>query len=121
MLVSAHFLGEFVAWPTFNLSSLNTFVSSCCFKYPRALVFFSAGNHGLDIEHPDGTRFAHPEQTRYVLLIDKLKQELELEVCRDGAWIETKGVLLTYHYRSVPQDQRSALKEQATALILKHG
>jgi trehalose 6-phosphate synthase/phosphatase len=80
-----------------------------------------AGNHGLDIEHPDGTVFAHPEQARFLLVIDKLKQDLEVEVCKDGAWIESKGVLLTYHYRNVQQHLRPALIDQATAIVLKHG
>jgi trehalose 6-phosphate synthase/phosphatase len=79
-----------------------------------------AGNHGLDIEHPDGTIFAHPDQGRFLLVIDKLKLDME-QVCKDGAWLESKGVLLTYHYRNVQQHLRPALVDQATAIILKHG
>ena len=33
----------------------------------------STGNHGLDIEHPDGTTFIHPDQAKFKTLIGGLK------------------------------------------------
>ncbi|KAI0231650.1 Bifunctional trehalose-6-phosphate synthase/phosphatase [Lamellibrachia satsuma] len=80
-----------------------------------------AGNHGLDIEHPDGTTFIHPDQAKFKTLIGGLKTELERDVCREGAWVENKGVIMTYHYRNVHQNERLALTDQATAIILRHG
>ena len=47
--------------------------------------------------------------------------ELERDVCKEGAWVENKGVILTYHYRNVQMDKRLALTDQATAIILQHG
>lgn len=43
------------------------------------------------------------------------------QVCRDGAWVENKGALLTFHYRETPLHLRSALVEQAQNLIQKAG
>ena len=31
--------------------------------------------------------------------VEELLQELQAECCKDGAWVENKGVLLTYHFR----------------------
>ena len=58
-----------------------------------------AGNHGLEILHPDGTRFTHPLPAGNEETISRLFRALQEQVCRDGAWVENKGVLLTYHYR----------------------
>ena len=58
-----------------------------------------AGNHGLEILHPDGTTFTHPLPAGNEETISKLLHALQQEVCRHGAWVENKGVLLTYHYR----------------------
>ena len=33
--------------------------------------------------------------------VGDLLKKLEAEVCKDGAWVENKGVLLTYHYRYI--------------------
>lgn len=45
----------------------------------------------------------------------------EPKVCRDGAWVENKGVLLTYHYREVPQEKRSVLVPKAKKIIMDGG
>ena len=42
-------------------------------------------------------------------------------MCRDGAWVENKGVLLTYHYREVPSDKREALVPRAKQIITEQG
>ena len=60
-----------------------------------------AGNHGLEILHPDGTKFTHPMPVQYEEKISLLIQLLQEKVCHSGAWIENKGVLLTFHYRYV--------------------
>ena len=38
-----------------------------------------------------------------------LLQQLQEHCCRDGAWVENKGVLLTFHYRNVAKDKREPL------------
>lgn len=58
-----------------------------------------AGNHGLEILHPDGTKFIHPMPCEYEDKISHLMEKLQDDVCRHGAWVENKGVLLTFHYR----------------------
>ena len=59
-----------------------------------------AGNHGFEIEHPDGTLFIHPVPHEYLLLQKQLKAELE-KISTDGAWVEDKGSSLTFHFREV--------------------
>jgi trehalose 6-phosphate synthase/phosphatase len=58
-----------------------------------------AGNHGLEIVHPDGTKFTHPMPFEYEDKVSQLMEKLQDEVCCHGAWVENKGVLLTFHYR----------------------
>ena len=40
-----------------------------------------AGNHGLDIIHPDGTRFTHPIPTEMEKKVGKLLERLQHECC----------------------------------------
>ena len=72
-----------------------------------------AGNHGLEILHPDGTRFTHPMPVRYEEKVSQLLQLLQDNVCHDGAWVENKGVLLTLHYRETPPEKRAELISKA--------
>lgn len=58
-----------------------------------------AGNHGLEIVHPDGTKFTHPMPTEFEGKISELVHRLQEVACSHGAWVENKGVILTYHYR----------------------
>lgn len=39
-----------------------------------------AGNHGLEIEHPDGTKFVHPMPVAYEEKVGSLLKELQEEV-----------------------------------------
>ena len=80
------------------------------------------GNHGVDILHPDGTMFTHPDQIKYAPLIEGLKSEIE-GMCKsvEGAWVESKGSAMTMHYRNVAAEKRPVLVQQTTAVILKHG
>ena len=80
-----------------------------------------AGNHGLEILHPDGTKFVHPMPESAEADIKELIKKLTQEVCTDGAWVENKGVLLTYHYREVPVDKREDLIAGATRIIQESG
>uniref|UniRef100_A0A7M5XCU2 Trehalose-6-phosphate synthase n=1 Tax=Clytia hemisphaerica TaxID=252671 RepID=A0A7M5XCU2_9CNID len=57
-----------------------------------------AGNHGLDILHNDGSKFVHPMPAEHQERLARMLKQLHEEVCQHGAWVENKGVLLTYHY-----------------------
>ncbi|CAH1983951.1 unnamed protein product [Acanthoscelides obtectus] len=76
-----------------------------------------AGNHGLEILHPDGTKFVHPMPTEFHDKVGELMRQLQEKVCRDGAWVENKGALLTFHFRETPIHLRAGLEKQAVTLI----
>lgn len=44
-----------------------------------------------------------------------------LQVCKDGAWVENKGALLTFHFRETPLPKRAALADKARELIAAAG
>ena len=46
-------------------------------------------------------QFIHPLPTELEEEVVELMQQLQTECCRHGAWVENKGVLLTYHYRNI--------------------
>ncbi|CAB4059945.1 TPS [Lepeophtheirus salmonis] len=46
---------------------------------------------------------------------------LQDEVCSEGAWVENKGVLLTFHYRETPVELREKMVTNARKLIASHG
>jgi len=80
-----------------------------------------AGNHGLEILHPDGSKFVHPMPMEYEKKVSDLLKALQDSVCRDGAWVENKGALLTFHYRETPNHLRGAMVDKARSLIEKYG
>lgn len=76
-----------------------------------------AGSHGLEILHPDGSKFVHPMPSEFEHKVSDLLKVLQEQVCKDGAWVENKGALLTFHYRETPTHLRPDLVENAKALI----
>ncbi|KYN35667.1 Alpha,alpha-trehalose-phosphate synthase [UDP-forming] A [Trachymyrmex septentrionalis] len=76
-----------------------------------------AGNHGLEILHPDGSKFVHPMPAELEDKVASLMQTLQEQLCRDGAWVENKGALLTFHYRETPMESRPRMVDQAKRLI----
>jgi len=80
-----------------------------------------AGNHGLEILHPDGSRFVHPMPAEYQDKCSNLLKCLQDQVCKEGAWVENKGALLTFHYRETPLDMRPEMVKQAKTLIEASG
>lgn len=80
-----------------------------------------AGSHGLEILHPDGTKFIHPVPQEYAEKLRELMRLLQDEVCHDGAWVENKGVLLTFHYRETPLSEREKIVNRATEIFIKAG
>jgi len=79
------------------------------------------GNHGLEILHPDGTRFNHPMPPGYKTRLEKLEEELREKCTVDGAWVEPKGLLVAWHYREVPKDKRDHLFKIASDIYEKNG
>jgi len=61
-----------------------------------------AGNHGLQINHPDGSVFRYPVPHDYDEKLNNLK-ELLGKITIEGAWMEDKGFGITFHYRSVAE------------------
>ncbi len=64
--------------------------------------FYLAGNHGLEIEGPEG-RYVSPEAQARRPRIQTLAQALRRDLAGiPGVLIEDKGVTLSVHYRRVP-------------------
>nr|APZ77037.1 trehalose-6-phosphate synthase [Gampsocleis gratiosa] len=80
-----------------------------------------AGNHGLEILHPDGSKFVHPMPVEYEDKVSELLKCLQEQVCKEGAWVENKGALLTFHYRETPMGLRPEMVAKARELIIKAG
>lgn len=80
-----------------------------------------AGNHGLEIEYPDGSRHDYelPADIKknYTAMVEELKQRVE----KNGAWVEDKHVSLTYHYRDTPVELKDELKTLAAEICQQHG
>ncbi|XP_039297532.1 alpha,alpha-trehalose-phosphate synthase [UDP-forming] [Nilaparvata lugens] len=80
-----------------------------------------AGSHGLEILHPDGTKFIHPVPSENAENLRELMRLLQDEVCHDGAWVENKGVLLTFHYRETPAHLRDDIVRKASEIFVRAG
>lgn len=86
-----------------------------------------AGNHGLDIVHPDGTKFILPMPEEVEEKVKWLLQRLQAECCHDGSWVENKGVVLAFHHEawkekgSVDPKKKEESLARARALIQEAG
>lgn len=80
-----------------------------------------AGSHGIEILHPDGTNFVHPVPKQSEQNILSLQTRLIEEVCKEGAWVEKKGIILTYNYQDVPFVKRNYLEHQAIKIFRSYG
>lgn len=79
-----------------------------------------AGNHGLEILHPDGTMFVHPIPHEFEEKIEKLRTSLPA-ICTTGACLEDKGVGLTFHYRNVKSSERQEVVDKGLQLFKDAG
>lgn len=62
------------------------------------------GNHGLEIQSPDGRVWVHPQARRCEPLMKRLSRRLAQEVSDfPGVFVEDKGVTLSVHYRLMPR------------------
>jgi trehalose 6-phosphate synthase/phosphatase len=78
------------------------------------------GNHGLEIAAPDARTFRHPDLVHYETAARALAARLA-SVAVNGAWVETKGPTLTFHYRAVPEAEQIHVGAQARAIIRDAG
>jgi trehalose 6-phosphate synthase/phosphatase len=79
-----------------------------------------AGNHGLEISGPGLPDFRHPDLGHYENAVNALARSLESAAVA-GAWVETKGPTLTFHYRAVPEERQTHLAAQARSIIRDAG
>jgi len=79
-----------------------------------------AGNHGLEIEGAGIAEFRHEDLVHYSHRTPALVEALG-EVSVDGAWTESKGPTLTYHYRRVPANRWPELLARAREIITAAG
>lgn len=80
-----------------------------------------AGNHGIEILHPDGTNFVHPVPKQAEENLLELQNQLIEQACKEGAWVENKGIMLTYHYREVPLAKREYFEQLAINIFKRYG
>ncbi|CAG9766584.1 unnamed protein product [Ceutorhynchus assimilis] len=80
-----------------------------------------AGNHGLEVIYPDGSKYVHQLPTNFDNQVKDLISNLEKSVVRDGAWIENKGASLTFHFRATPEDKQPEIEKNARDIIEKAG
>merc|ERR1712013_264532 len=86
-----------------------------------------AGNHGIDIIHPDGTKFVPPMPEEVEEKASWLLQKLQAECCVDGAWVENKGIVLALHHEawkekgSIDPEKKERLLSRARELMTEAG
>lgn len=96
-------------------------VSSCSLKRMHDIVNIKgltyAGEYGFEILRTDGTKFVHPVPTEQAASFRAFTRVLQVEVCRKGAWLETKGAMLTYHYRDAPPRIQGGIVSRASEIF----
>lgn len=66
------------------------------------------GNHGMEIRRSDGAREVAEPARPWLVAIERFADAVDAErLVRAGAWMEDKGVTLSFHYRTAP-DQPAA-------------
>ena len=77
-----------------------------------------AGNHGLELVHPQG-RWTHPQAVALRPQLETVARGLmggELGHI-PGALIEDKGLIVSIHYRQVPQELHETIELQVRAVV----
>ncbi|KAF5287616.1 hypothetical protein FQA39_LY15819 [Lamprigera yunnana] len=80
-----------------------------------------AGNHGLEILFPDGSKYSHHVPAEVYKGIEQLARTLEIELGEDGDWVEDKKTMLTFHFRESSLPRKTELEARARTLIEKAG
>jgi trehalose 6-phosphate synthase/phosphatase len=76
------------------------------------------GNHGFEIDGP-GISYCYPGTERFLAALAAAAQELEA-LGAEGAWVEHKGITITYHLRAVPPGLREKAQRRAEKVFRKH-
>ena len=108
-----------------------------CISYPPRFTVLTpqvdipnityAGNHGLNIVYPNGTRFVPPLPEEVEERAQGLLQRLEEDCCQEGAWVENKGVVLALHHEAwgeksrMSEERKEVLLARARQLMLEAG
>ncbi|RZF34027.1 hypothetical protein LSTR_LSTR017042 [Laodelphax striatellus] len=80
-----------------------------------------AGNHGLEILYPDGSRFSYPMPDEFKDRCSDLLQSLQELTSKESAWVENQGAIVTLHLSPIPKPLRPDFIRQARGLIEKVG
>jgi trehalose 6-phosphate synthase/phosphatase len=75
------------------------------------------GNHGFEIEGP-GISYRYPGTERFLAALGAAATDLEA-LGVEGAWVEHKGVTLSYHLRAVPLPLREKAQRRAEKVLRK--
>ncbi|CAB0005774.1 unnamed protein product [Nesidiocoris tenuis] len=117
-----------------SLDDFDDYFAKCksLFNQKLALLLDYDGTLAPLAPHPDLATI--PSQTKellqrlsnipdvYVAIVSgRAVSNVKEMVCKDGAWVESKGVYLTFHYRNVPADAQAELVAKAKEIIEKHG
>jgi len=80
-----------------------------------------AGSHGFDIWSPTGGALERFEGGSYGELLREVRERLEAELGSvPGALVEPKRGSVAAHYRLVPEDRRTAVREAVEAILARH-
>ena len=79
-----------------------------------------AGNHGLEIEGPGMAPFVHRDADHFRTRSAELAKALR-GIRGRGAWVEEKGVSLTFHFREADPSQHERLAAEAWETIRRAG
>ena len=79
-----------------------------------------AGNHGLEIAGPGIVPYRHPDIAHYTERGRELAEQLE-GVGVEGAWVESKGASLTFHFRQADPRRHDELAQAAHRVIREAG
>ena len=82
---------------------------------------FYAGNHGLELVHPQG-RWTHPEAAALHPQLAQVARALEVELGHiPGLLIEHKGLTIGVHYRQVAQERQEVIEPRMRAVLESFG
>ena len=75
-----------------------------------------SGNHGLEVEGPEGS-WHHPEAVQKRPLLARLASSLGKAFNDEsGVWVEDKGFSLSLHYRGSPPERTAVIRSRAEAV-----
>jgi trehalose-phosphatase len=110
-------LGVLVAHPRYRVGIVSGRALADLQERVTGKGFYLAGNHGLEIEGPEG-RYVCPEAKPLRPRIHALAQALRRDLAGiPSVLVEDKGVTLSVHYRRVPEACVPLVKERLLARV----